>query len=133
MQSRYDKERRPVPLSSHNKQRVSTRPFIDPKTIRPHLRKLIRHQEHLHQRDTPQYTRMVIREIWQLVEEASLQLQVGKHTQALLILQVITDVCTKQWMYLNDIHGEVSMFFQELACIWTEALLTVDLTTQERT
>ncbi len=75
---------------------------------------------------------MVIREIGQLVEEASLRLHADEHPPALLILQVITDVCTKQWMYLNDIHGEVSAFFQELACVWTEALLTVDLTTQER-
>lgn len=122
-----------MPLSSHNTHRVSALPFLDPKAIRQQLRKLIRHQEHLHQRETPQYTRMVIREIWQLVEVASLQLQDGKHPQALLMLQAITDVCTKQWMYLNNIHGDVSTFFQELARIWIEAFLTVDLTTQERT
>ncbi len=122
-----------MPLSSHNTQRVSALPFIDSKTIRQHQRGLIRHQKHLHQRETSRYTQMVIREVWQLVEEASLQLQAGEHSQALLILQAITDVCTKQWMYLNDIHCEVSTFFQELARIWTEALLTVDLTTQEQT
>ena len=105
---------------------------IDPKEIRQHLRALIRHQYNLHHRDAVRQTHTLINEIWQFVELASRQLQEEKHPQALSVLQAVTDVVTTQWMYLNDLHGEVSAFFQELARVWTEALLLVDLTTKER-
>ena len=107
---------------------------LDPKTIRPYLRTLIRRQDHLHSRETPRHTHTVIHEIWQLVAFACQQLQDDEHQQqALMTLQAVTDVYTTQWMSLNDIHGEASDFFEELASVWTEALLRVDLTTKERT
>jgi len=75
---------------------------------------------------------MVIEETRQLVESASVQLHRGEHVQALMTLQAITDIYTAQWMFLNDIHGAVSTFFLELARVWTEALLMVDMTAKER-
>src|SRR5581483_1327320 len=105
---------------------------IDPKAIRHHLRALIRHQYNIHHRDAVRQAHTLISEIWQFVELASRQLQEEKHPQALSVLQAVTDVVTTQWMYLNDLHGEVSAFFQELARVWTEALLLVDLTAKER-
>ncbi len=50
-----------------------------------------------------------------------------------MTLQAVTNVCTEQWMHLNDIHGEVSSFFHNMASVWTEVLLLVDLTAKERT
>jgi uncharacterized Zn finger protein len=122
-----------MPPSSRKIRRTSTPTPIDPKMIRHHIRMLIRHQDSLHQRDAPRQTHVILNEIWQWVEYASLQLQDDEHSQALMTLQAVTDICTDQWMHLNDFHGEVSSFFHDLASIWTEALLSVDLTTKERT
>ncbi len=122
-----------MPPSSRKRRDTSAPTPIDPKTIRQHIRMLIRNQHDLHQRDAPRQTHVILNDIWQLVEYAFLQLQNNEQTQALMALQAVTNVCTEQWMYLNDIHGEVSNFFQDLASAWTEALLSVDLTTKERT
>src|SRR5581483_9150670 len=121
-----------APSSYHKMLQTSEPLSIDPKAIRHHLRALIRYQYHLHQRDAVRQTHTLISEIWQFVELASQQLQEEKHPQALSVLQAVTDVVTAQWMYLNDLHGEVTAFFQELVSVWTEALLRVDLTTKER-
>jgi hypothetical protein len=106
---------------------------LDPKEIRQHVRLLIRHLASIYPRDTPRQTRVILNEIWRVVEYASLQLQKSEPVQALLTLQVVTDICTTQGMHLNDIHSKVSNFFHDLASIWTEILLTVDLTVKERT
>ena len=114
--------------------KTTTHPLVsvDPKAIRRRLRTLIRSQEQIHPRDTPLYARAIINDIWQFIESARTQ-QPDEHSHTLLTLQAITDVCTEKWMYLNNIHGEVSDFIEDLASIWTEEFLSCDLTTKERT
>ena len=116
---------------SSNKTQYTLIP-LDPKIIRHDLRTLMRRQDHMPQRDTPRQTHMVINEIWQFVTLAVMHVQGGESLQALMLLQVITDVYTDQWMHLNDIHSEASSFFQDLARVWTETLLRVDLSVKER-
>ncbi|GLV59780.1 hypothetical protein KDH_66040 [Dictyobacter sp. S3.2.2.5] len=105
---------------------------LEPKAIRQHIRALIRHQYRLHPQEATRQTHAVLNEIWQFVTFASIQLQVHEQKQALLTLKAVTDVLTEQWMHLNDIHGEVSAFFQDLTRVWTETVLQVDLTATER-
>ncbi|GER86293.1 hypothetical protein KDW_04550 [Dictyobacter vulcani] len=115
-----------MPPSAH-----TTSP-LEPKMIRQHIRTLIRSQYRLHPREATRQTHAVLNEIWQFVAITSIQLQVNEQRQALLTLKAVTDVLTEQWMHLNDIHGEVSDFFQELTRVWTETALQVDLTATER-
>jgi uncharacterized Zn finger protein len=122
-----------MPPSSHNKKETPIPPPIDPKKIQQEIRLLIRHLSSVHDRDTPRQTAVIVKQIWRLVEYADLQLQRGEPAQALITLQALTDVCTTQGMHLNDFHNDVSTFFQDLASVWTEFLLTVDLTARERT
>ncbi len=122
-----------MPPSSQKRQDPPPPTPLDPKEIRQHVRLLIRHLASVHPRDTPRQTQVILNEIWRLVVYATLQLQKGEPAQALLTLQAVTDVCTTQGMHLNDIHSEVSRFFQDLASAWTEVLLMIDLTAKERT
>ncbi|GLV59851.1 hypothetical protein KDH_66750 [Dictyobacter sp. S3.2.2.5] len=105
---------------------------LEPKAIRQHIRALIRHQYRLHPREVTRQTHAVLNEIWQFVTFGSIQVQTHEQKQALLTLKAVTDVLTEQWMHLNDIHGEVSAFFQDLTMVWTETVLQVDLTASER-
>jgi uncharacterized Zn finger protein len=122
-----------MPPSSRKRKDPPPPTPLDPKEIRQHVRLLIRHLASVHPRETPRQTQVILNEIWRLVVYATLQLQQGEPAQALLTLQAVTDVCTAQGMHLNDIHNEVSTFFQDLARAWTEVLLQIDLTTKERT
>jgi hypothetical protein len=127
-----DKERNDMPLSSPKQRHASSPDSIDPKAIRQHIRTLIRRQLGQMDRNAARQTHVVLNDIWHVVEYANRQLQEGTYAQALLTLKAVTDVCSEQWMYLNDIQGEVRAFFEDLASFWTEVLLSDDLTTKER-
>lgn len=120
-----------MPDSPHLRPFTTAEP-IDPKAIRQHIRMLIRHQFSQVDRNVAHQTHVVLNEIWHVVEYANRQLQEETYAQALLTLKAVTDVCSDQWMYLNDFHGEVHTFFEDLAGFWTEVLLSHDLTTKER-
>src|SRR5206468_2249824 len=48
------------------------------------------------------------------------------------LLEAITEAYVADWTNLDDSDGEASGFFQDLGPIWTEALLSVDLSSRER-
>jgi len=129
----YNKERRHMPPASRKRSEISLPTPIDAKTIRCHIRMLIGSLKQFHQRDTPRQTHVILGEIWLLVDYAFLHMRNHEYAQALMTLQAVTNVCTEQWMHLNDIHSEVSGFFHDLASAWTEVVLSVDLTAKERT
>ena len=107
-----------MPPSSHAPKTTSLPPPLDAKTIRHDVRALLRSIASVHSRDTPRHTHVILNAIWQFIAYADMQLQEGKHPQALMTLQAVTDVLTLQGMHLNDIHSEVSAFFEELASAW---------------
>ena len=51
---------------------------------------------------------------------------------ALAILEAITEAYVADWVQLDDSDGEASAFFADLGAVWTEAILTADLTIAER-
>ncbi len=102
-----------MPTPSHNTKEPL--PSLDPAEIRAHVRQLIRSLASFPSRETPRQTQRILNEIWHLVEYAFLHRENKNHAQALLTLQAVTDICTRQWMHLNDFHGDVSAFFPDLA------------------
>jgi len=48
------------------------------------------------------------------------------------VLDILTEEFLSTWEDLDDSDGESGDFFQELGGLWTEALLTADLSAQER-
>jgi uncharacterized Zn finger protein len=51
---------------------------------------------------------------------------------AILILEAVTEEYLEDWEMLDDHDGEASSFFEELGSAWTEAILTAELTLEER-
>jgi len=74
----------------------------------------------------------VVNEIHRLLNHAWEFIEAGDGNNALLILEAITDEYVKGWFNLDDSDGEASSFFYELGPAWTEALLSADLTPEER-
>src|SRR3712207_7037359 len=58
--------------------------------------------------------------------------EAGDGQNALVILEAITEEYVAGWFELDDSNGEGSGFFEELGPVWTEALLTAELTPAER-
>ena len=52
----------------------------------------------------------------------------GDGHNALAILEAITEAYVADWVELDDSDGEAGAFFADLGAVWTEAILTADLT-----
>lgn len=74
----------------------------------------------------------VVNGISRLLSQAWEFIEAGDGNNALIILEAITDEYVKGWFNLDDSDGEASGFFYELEPAWTEALLSADLTPEER-
>ncbi|RMF93571.1 MAG: SWIM zinc finger domain-containing protein [Nitrospinota bacterium] len=74
----------------------------------------------------------VVDEIRQVLRQAQDFVTAGDGRTALAILEAITEEYMAGWIYLDDSDGEASAFFADMAPVWTEALLTADLTLEER-
>ena len=74
----------------------------------------------------------VVNEIGQLVEQAWVLIKADDGRQALTVLEAITEEYMSEWENLDDSDGEASGFFSDLGKAWTEAILSADLTREER-
>src|SRR5205807_398341 len=74
----------------------------------------------------------VVNEIGQLVEQAWALIKADAGRQALTVLEAITEEYMSEWENLDDSDGEASGFFSDLGTAWTEAILSADLTREER-
>jgi hypothetical protein len=74
----------------------------------------------------------VVNEIGQLVDKAWALIEADDGRQALAVLEGITEEYLSEWENLDDSDGEASRFFSDLGTAWTEAVLSADLTREER-
>ena len=74
----------------------------------------------------------VVNEIGQLVDQAWVLIKADEGRQALTVLEAITEEYMSEWENLDDSDGEASGFFSDLGTAWTEAILSADLTREER-
>jgi hypothetical protein len=74
----------------------------------------------------------VVGEVSQLAERARPLIEAGDGRSALAILEAVTEEYVARWADLDDSDGEASGLFEELAPLWTEAILVADLTPAER-
>ena len=68
----------------------------------------------------------------EVMTQAEQRIGVGDGRGAVAMLGVLTEEFLSAWEGLDDSDGESSDFFEELGGLWTEALLTGDLTAEER-
>src|SRR5260370_42267895 len=68
----------------------------------------------------------------QILDEAWTLIEADDGPNALAMLQALTEEYIREWENLDDSDAEASDFFKELGPAWTEVLLSIDLTDQER-
>ena len=67
-----------------------------------------------------------------MLEQSWTLIQADDARSALALLEAITQAYVSDWTDLDDLDGEASEFFQELGPVWTEAVLSADLSSGER-
>ena len=74
----------------------------------------------------------VLSQVEDVLRRADAFLQAGDARNALVIVDAVTEEYMEGWLHLDGSSGATGEFFCELAGVWTEALLTADLTAEER-
>lgn len=74
----------------------------------------------------------VARQISELLDQAEPYLQQGDGRNALLILEAVTGPYVDQWYEFDDSDGELGTVFAEIGSRFAEAILSADLSAQER-
>ncbi len=66
------------------------------------------------------------------VRSSNSSIKADEGRQALTALEAITEEYMSEWENLDDSDGEASSFFNGLGKAWTEAVLSAELTREER-
>jgi uncharacterized Zn finger protein len=74
----------------------------------------------------------VAHQISQLLDQAEPYLEQGDGRNALLILEAVTEPYVDQWYEFDDSDGELGTVFAEIGSRFAEAILSADLSAQER-
>lgn len=78
------------------------------------------------------YTSSAVSEMSELIAQAHTFTENGDGHNALRILEAITEPYVNHWFELDDSDGEAGSLFDDLGMAWAEALLTADLSPDER-
>ncbi|HJT55860.1 MAG TPA: hypothetical protein VJ761_05155 [Ktedonobacteraceae bacterium] len=105
---------------------------VDTKAIRRQVRSSIHSLDRMRSSEAYWHVGGVVNEIRRLVEQVWALIEVGDGRQALKVLEAITEEYMSEWENLDDSDGEASGFFSDLGPAWTEAILSADLTREER-
>jgi uncharacterized Zn finger protein len=115
-------------------QQPTSKPAIaeDTKAVRRQVRSSIHSLDRMRSSEAYWHVGAVVNEIGQLVEQAWALIDADKGQQALTVLEAITEEYISEWENLDDSDGEASGFFSDLGIVWTEVILSADLTREER-
>jgi uncharacterized Zn finger protein len=105
---------------------------VDPNVFRRQVRTILRSLDRMRSSEAYWHVGAVVNEVRQVLEQAQGFVAAGDGRNALAILEAITEAYVADWVELDDSDGEASAFFEDLGAVWTEAVLTTDLTTRER-
>src|SRR3989440_545181 len=107
-------------------------PVVDTKVIRRQVRSSIHSLDRMRSSEAYWQVGAVVGEVGQLVDQAWALIKADDGRQALKVLEAITEEYLGEWENLDDSDGEASGFFSDLGPAWTEAVLSADLTREER-
>ena len=114
--------------------KAAPKPYIeaDPKAVRRQVRSIIHSLDRMRSSEAYWHVGAVVSDAQRLVDQAWEFIKADDGSNALTLLEAITEEYLSEWENLDDSDGEASGFFDDLGAAWTEAILSVDLTREER-
>ena len=105
---------------------------LDPSIFQRQVNAIIHSLDRLRPSEAYWHVGEVVSQLEEILNQAAIFVQAGDGRNALIILDVLTDGYIEDWEILDDSNGEASGFFDNLGALWTEAILTADLSAPER-
>ncbi len=121
-----------VPEPASPKMTAPRRVHVDAQAVRRQVRSILHSLDRMRSSEAYWHVGEVVSEVRQLLERTWTLLQADDGRNALSLLEAITEAYISDWTNLDDSDGSASGFFQDLGPIWTEALLSADLSSKER-
>ncbi|MBN1890418.1 MAG: SWIM zinc finger domain-containing protein [Thermoflexales bacterium] len=121
---------RPAPPAQDTPQ--ARRTSVDPRPIRRQVRSILGSLDHLDPSAAYWHVGDVVNQVRQMLDQVRDFIEGEDGNNALLILEVITDEYIRGWTGLDGSDGSTGAFFDELGPLWTEVILTADLSAEER-
>jgi uncharacterized Zn finger protein len=106
--------------------------LVDTASLRRQVRSVLRSLDRLRPSEAYWQIGGVVDEVRQFAQQARPFLEAGDGRSALAVLEAVTEEYLVTWTELDDSDGEPSGLFEELGPLWTEAILSADLTPTER-
>lgn len=119
------------PLQPTGASRSRSRP-IDPAPFRRQAQNILGGLGRMRRSEAYWANSGTVDEIRNLLKQAQPFIEAGDGRNALLILEAVTEVYVDRWTDFDDSDGELGEFFSDLGLLFTEAILSVDLSRQER-
>ncbi len=108
------------------------RTAVDPAAYQRKVRSAFRSLSRMRPSEAYWHIGEVVDQVRGILDEAWKFIEAGDGLNALAVLEGITAGYVEEWTSLDDSEGDVSAFFEDLGIAWTEALLTADLSREER-
>ncbi len=105
---------------------------VDAEAVHRQVRAIMHSLDHLRPSEAYWNTGGIINAVDHLLDQAWKLIEADDGRPALKLLAAITEEYVSNWTELDDSDGELSGFFDQLGSAWTEALLSADLSNEER-
>jgi uncharacterized Zn finger protein len=105
---------------------------LDPATFRRQVHSILHSLDRMRMSEAYWHVGSIVQSVRQVAEQAMPFIEAGDGRSALAVLQGVTEAYITDWINLDDSDGELGAYFEYLGALWTEAILTADLTAAER-
>ncbi len=105
---------------------------VDPATFKRQVHSILHSLDRMRMSEAYWHVGSIVQSVRQVAEQAIPFIEAGDGRSALAILQGVTEAYKAEWTNLDDSDGELGAYFENLGALWTEAILTADLTPAER-
>ena len=105
---------------------------IDPAPFRRQAQNILGGLGRMRSSDAYWATSGVVNEVENVIKQAQPFIEAGDGRNALLILEAVTEVYVGRWTDFDDSDGELGELFSDLGSLFAEALLSADLSPDER-
>ncbi len=108
------------------------RTSLDPTPFRREVRESLRSVDYRRSSNVYWQAGEAVGAVQRVLDRAWEFIKAGDGWNALVVLEAITDEYVEGFESLDDSYGDVGDFFRELGPAWAEALLSAELTSEER-
>lgn len=117
--------------SSAGEPRRARNKLVDAAPFRRQVGDILRSLERMRPSEAYWHVGGMVDQVRQVLDQVQAFVEAGDGSNALVVLEAITDEYVKNWYYLDDSDGYAGEFFGELGPVWTEAILSADLSAVE--